>query len=73
MENRTEWQKFYQNGYLYEVYNSKNERVFFTSDVEAIDNSERVSELLKSEHKFKSNGKSIPKTKAVSEIKKLKK
>lgn len=62
---------FRQSGHLYEVYNDKDIRVFFTDSPEAVDNADKIKDLLDSNHKFKINGKAIPKTKIIAEAKKV--
>jgi len=63
---------FRQEGYLYEVYDSKEKRVMFTNSLDAIDDENRIKNLVETGHKFKINGKSVAKTKILTEIKKIK-
>lgn len=64
---------FEQDKHLYEIYNDKGIRVFFTDSPEALDEEAKIKDLIESDHKIKINGKVIPKTKIVAEIKKIRK
>lgn len=64
---------FEQDKHLYEVYNDKGIRVFFTDSPEALDEESKLKDLIESDHKIKINGKAISKTKVVAEVKKIRK
>lgn len=67
------YKDFYDENHLYEVYDRNGKRVMFTDSPKAVDDPETISALLSTEHKFKINGKTIPKTKIITEAKKIKK
>lgn len=60
---------FLISNHMYEVYDSKNNRVLFTDDLACVDSQQRINVLAKSGHKFKVYGKMTTKNKILETIK----
>lgn len=52
---------------LFEIYNEKGNRLFYTNSEECLPPKEQISSMLNAGYKFKLNGKSITK-KALNEL-----